>query len=236
MIAFLNVVDRPVLRGYRLDLALGINLLIPKGRYALLSPDLRLRRPMLDLLAGVRPPASGAIRQNGLVSWPIGRAGFTRGKVTGFHLLALLSRIYSLDRAISEAVVGEILTNPDCLGQIVDHWDSSARFEFLHAVALLPRFDIYIVDGALPVAGTRFHRLWWPLFEQRLSDRTFVLLTTRAREAEDYCDAALVLRNGLVEIDDELDQALGRYPARPLEMEERSSGGGSELFEDDQLV
>jgi capsular polysaccharide transport system ATP-binding protein len=234
MIVLRNIVDRPRVQGRRADLAKGVNLVIPNGRYALLAKDPRLRRPAIDLLAGSRLPAQGNVYRHGLVSWLIGRAGFARGKVKGFHLIALIARLYSLDLPFCEAIIAELMTNPRFLGEPLDRWDAPTRFEVMHAIGLLPRFDIYLIHGSLPALQDRFHRLWRPLFEERIEGRTLILLTTRAAEAEEYCDKAIVLRDGQIFVDEEIDQAVRRYPPRPIPGVQQ--GAEQDFLEVDQLL
>lgn len=215
MIELLDISDSPTINGHTTLLATNVTLDIPPGRYALLSHNPFLARHAIDLFSSVRPPARGEVIVQGIPSWAIGRAAFIRGKVTGLEAVALVSRIYALDQNMCFAIMKEMMTNPSLLHERIEHWPTAMRHEFGHAVALLPSFDIYFVDGALPFGRTRYYDLWRSMFEERRKGSSLILSTTRANEAREYCDQAIVLDRGTVEIHDDLDYALSKYPPRP---------------------
>lgn len=214
MIELTGICDNPKIGAARKLLAADIYLRIPVGRYALMSDDPALTRPAIDILSGIRPPASGRVTVRGLCSWPIGRAGFIRGKVNGYEIVALVSRLYNLSHTLCTEFVREMMTEPSALGDKIEHWPSAVRHEFSHAIALLPPFDIYAIEGTFPFFQNRFTRLWKDLFERRTSGRTLILATTRVNEIRTHCDRAIVCRRGGIEIEDDLESAIAKYPLR----------------------
>jgi len=233
MIALENVFDTPLIGGMQYPLALDVNLAIPPGRYALVSRDPLARKPAIDLLAGLRPPAAGRVWRLGACSWPVGRAGFIRGKLTGRQIVALIARIYSLDYKFCLYIVEEMMTLPEFMDEFIEHWIVTARQEFGYIITLLPQFDIYVIDGTLPYRKDRFNLLWRALFEERISGRTLILSTVRVSEANEFCDAALVLNRGKIEIESQLDEILREFPLRPAF--DDSGRGSVDSPVDDQL-
>lgn len=231
MITLENVHDHPFVGPTRHDLFRGVDLVIPPGRYALLARDPSIRKPAIDLLAGLRPPQHGRIRLGGRCSWAIGRAGIIRGKINGFHIIGLIARLYGLDQRMCIAVVSELLSEPDVLRELVEHWSGTTRMEFMHAVALLPRFDIYVVDGTFPFAKSRFTTLWRALFDERTAGKTLILSTVRANEVRDHCDSALVLHHGRIELTHDLDQAVAKYPPRAAAEDARRERGAEPIVD-----
>ena len=196
-------------------LAREVTLDIPPGNYALLARDPLVARHLIDLLAGVRPPQQGRISAHGRVSWPVARPGFIRGKVTGPQIISFVARMYGLDLDVCMGFMNEMLTDPEGMGENIEHWPPVLRMEFNHALALLPVFDVYIVDGVFPYGDRRFTRLWRGLFAARSQGKTTILFTSRLSEAREHCTQALVLDNGSLSIED-LETALCKFPPRPL--------------------
>lgn len=214
MIYLDKVTDNPRVLGRPQALLDRADCFIGKGRYALLSRSPESHKPLIDLLARLRPPTSGAVVHGAKVSWPIGRQGFARGKATGVRLLQLICALYGLPQQESQHFVADLLTTPELLKRPAELWPIYMRLEFVLAAGLLPDFDVYIVDAPLPVEKSRFSRLWYALFEQRIVGRTLLLSTYRADQAADFCRSALVLEQGALTVAHDLEGCLKRYPPR----------------------
>lgn len=219
MITLAGVTDTPVIAGEPRPLAIDVTLNIPPGRYVLLAQNLRLRKPAVDILAGLRPPMSGWLTWDGACSWPIGRASFMRPQLTGHQIIDLVVRLYQLDQEMCYWLTEHMLTESGCLPERIGGWTSASRLEFSHILSLLHRFDIYFVDGQLPFRKDRFTELWRPLFSRRIEGRTLILSAVRASDALEYCDAALVLHHGQLYIESRIERVLDDFPVRALPAE-----------------
>lgn len=211
MIELKNVFDTPKIAGQERCVALGASLAIPRGRYALLTSDPLVARPAIDLIAGLRPPRRGAVYRSGVCSWPIGRPGVVRGRLTGVQIISFIARIYRLDAILCTCVVRDAMTNPKLLGDGVENWPLADRIEFGLLLAILPRFDIYVVDGNLPWRKDRFSQVWNFLFEEKIANATLIVSATRTAELKYLCDQALVLEQGGIKIEKDLAHALSRF-------------------------
>mgnify|MGYP001767401079 CR=1 FL=1 len=210
------------------QLLIGVSMQIPVQRYALLSQDPTLHRALIDLLAGLRPPTVGRVWRTGVCSWPIGRSGFVRGRLSGWQAVRMVARLYGLDEDLCRWTVAETLSQPELFDTRLDLWPPSARQELVCLVPLLPQFDIYIADGPLPVRRDRYTTLWRALFAERVKGRMLVLSTSRLGEVSEHCDVALVLEGGVLRIETNLDDALLRYPLRLAPVEERRTVEGDD--------
>lgn len=237
MISLHHVSDAPHLFGIRRPLLSDVSLEIGRGRYALLSRTPELQRPLIDLLGGLRPPRQGFVAFGGRVSWPIGRQGFVRGKVSGLRMLEFVCALYDIELAPTADLVGNLVSDPDLLDRAMEDWPVFMRQEFSLALALAPAFDVYIVDGALPFEPNRFTRLWLALFEERLVGRTLIFSTYRRNQMVDYCTKALIHEREGLRIEEELDDHVRRFPTRPFKGEPtdaataQSASGGQGLFD-----
>jgi capsular polysaccharide transport system ATP-binding protein len=224
MISLHNVSDSPTLFGSTTPLLAGVDLEIPQGRFALLSHTPEVHRTVIDVLAGLRPPKQGFVQHKGLVSWPLGRQGFVRGKTSGAHMIKLVSSLYRVDYDLCFELVADLLTSPEHLARPMEHWPLYTRQEFSFALALAPEFDVYVIDGALPLESCRFTRLWLALFEERLVGRTLILSTYRQKQMADYCTKGLIYERSSLRIDDDLDECIRQFPARRSRSESGDAG------------
>lgn len=227
MIQLDRVTDAPRLFGSRRTLLTEATLSLPQGRYALLSRRPEMHRALIDVLTGLRPPTAGTVHHDGLVSWPIGRQGFIRGRPSGHQMIALVCALYRIDASACTELLSDLVTSPDYLAAPMQHWPMYMRQEFSFALGLAPPFEIYVVEGTMPFEPCRFTRLWQALFEQRLVGRTLILSTYRPQQMTDYCVKGLVHERRGFRIDPELDRCIEQFPSR------RSGGGGGDGDGDD---
>ena len=231
MIDFYSVTDEIESYGRAVSLFEDAEFHLPPGRYALLSQTPEFHRPVIDLLAGIRPPHRGRVSFGGSISWPIGRAGLVRGKTSGLDAIALITDIYDIERAKAEELVALLVSRPDYLDQPFVVWPAYVRQEFVFALGLVPEFDIYVIDAPIPFEESRFTRLWQAMFEERLVGKTLILSTSRQKQMLDYCAKGLIYEGRSLSIDHDLEDCIERYPARQAREELGSimnAGGGDD--------
>ena len=224
MIDLFDVSDAPKVFGEQVTLLADEDFHLPPGRYALMSQTPELHRPLLDVLGGLRPPARGRVVHGGLVSWPLGRQGFVRGKASGIDVINLVSAIHELDAEMAADVVTMLVSRPDLIDRSIEHWPQFAKIEFTFALGLLPEFDIYVIDGSMPSEPSRFTRLWQAMFEERLVGKTLILSSYRQKQLLDYCAKALVYEGHRFSVNDDLEACIERYPLRPSREDATGSG------------
>ncbi|MBO1114751.1 ATPase [Bordetella petrii] len=227
MIHLNGVTDEPYAFGSRQPLLANANLDIPVGRYALLSAAPELHRQIVDVLCCLRPPRQGFVKHDGKVSWAIGRQGFIRGKASGLSMIEFVSDMYEVDADVTYELVADLVSDPKCLAKPMEHWPIYARQEFSFALALAPAFDVYVIEGAIPFEPCRFTRLWQALFEERLVGRTLILSSYRHNQMADYCFKGLIYERSVLNIEDDLDQCIRRFPPRRSRSE---TGAGEDVF------
>ncbi|MFC4275360.1 ATPase [Achromobacter aloeverae] len=237
MIHLNGVTDEPHAFGSRQPLLSNVDLDIPVGRYALLSPTPELHRQVIDVLCRLRPPREGYVWHEGNVSWAIGRQGFIRGKASGMDMIEFACEMYEIDADATIELVTDLVSDPKFLGRPMEHWPLYVRQEFSFALALAPAFDVYVIEGTIPFEPCRFTRLWLALFEERLVGRTLIFSSYRQNQMADYCFKGLIYERSTLRIEDDLDQCIRKFPPRRSRSE--SGGAGDDVFgggfEDGQL-
>ena len=214
MIDLFAVTDERDIHGHAVPLFDNVDFHLPVGRYALLSPTPDLHRAVIDVVSGIRPPRYGRVEISGAISWPIGRAGFVRGRTTGIDMIDLIADVHDVDRHLAAEVVTLMVSRPDALHDTVDRWPSYVRQEFIFALGLVPEFDIYVIDGPIPVDDSRFSRIWQALFEERLVGKTLILSSYRPKQLLDYCAKGLIYEGNSLRIENDLEQCIEQFPTR----------------------
>jgi capsular polysaccharide transport system ATP-binding protein len=227
MIHLHDVTDAPHAFGNRQPLLANADIDIPVGRYALLSPTPELHRQIIDVLCRFRPPRSGFVTHDGHISWAMGRQGFIRGKASGLSMIQFVCSMYELDVDAASEFVADLISDPKFLARPMEHWPLYVRQEFSFALALVPAFDIYVIEGAMPFEPCRFTRLWQALFEERLVGRTLIFSSYRQNQLADYCFKGLVYERSTLRIEDDLERCILQYPPRRSRNE---SGSAEEEF------
>src|ERR1700723_184619 len=115
MITLENVMDDPHIFGERRVLLEDASLRLPRGRYALLSSNPEYHPAVINVLAGVKTPRRGFVRHSEFVSWPIGRGGFIRGRLTGVQLTKFVCSLYGLDSVECVNFIADMMTSPEFL-------------------------------------------------------------------------------------------------------------------------
>lgn len=214
MIDLFSIADEREVYGREVTLFDGFDFRIPPGRYALLSRTPEYRSLVMDIIGGLRPPRSGWVNIVGTVSWPIGRMPMLRSKATGLDFIHFIADQYGIDRDPAAEFVTLMVSRPDFLEQPLREWPPYVRQEFNFSLGLVPEFDIYLVDAAMPSDDSRFTRLWQALFEQRLVGKTLIFSAPRPKQILDYCAKALVFDDGRLEIETDLEECLEKFPVR----------------------
>lgn len=219
MIDLFAVSDHLEVFGRTVTLFVDVDFHLPTGRYALLSQTPEFHRPVIDVIAGLRPPRRGRVEISRSISWPIGRPGLVRGHATGLAVIDVIADLYAVDREYAGDVVTMLVSRPDYVDKPMMTWPGYVRQEFIFALGLIPEFDIYVIDAPIPFEEGRFTRLWQALFEERLAGKSLILSSPRPKQLLDYCAKGLVYDGSSLVIEHDLEQCIEQFPARPAREE-----------------
>ena len=235
MIELLSVSATAEVFGREVALFTEVDFHLPPGRYALLSPNPEYHRAVIDVLAGLRVPRRGQVTIGGSMSWPIGRTGLARGKTSGIDLINLVADLYDLDRGYAGDLVTMLVTGPGYVDTPLETWPPHVQREFMYALALIPEFDIYMIDAPIPFEEARFTRLWQALFEERLVGKTLILSSPRPKQLLDYCAKGLVHERANLRIEHDLEQCIENYPSQPTR-EDLGMTGNAGGYDDAEVL
>ena len=163
------------------------------------------------LLAGVEQPSAGRVTRGLYMSWPLGFAGVLPGMMTGMDNIRFVARLY--DRPIDETVdfvddfaeLGRNLLIP------LKEYSSGMTMRLAFALTLAIDFDCLLIDEVLSVGDQRFHqKCHEALFVQR-KHKALILISHDQGTIREYCDRALVLKEGRGRVFDDMELALDIY-------------------------
>jgi capsular polysaccharide transport system ATP-binding protein len=190
----------------------GVNFAISKGeRVALLGRNGAGKSTLIKQIGGVEMPDRGKIIRNMTCSWPIGFNGGFQGSLTGYDNARFIARIYGRDYLEMQKFVEEFTELGSSLAGQVKTYSSGMRARLAFALSLAIEFDCYLIDEVILVGDQNFQRkCQFELFEKR-KDRAMVIVSHDTNTVRNICSAGFVIRDGLAQRFDEIDQAIAVY-------------------------
>ncbi|MCI4662851.1 MAG: hypothetical protein MRY63_13650 [Neomegalonema sp.] len=215
-----------------LPLLAGENFSFDAPRMAILSDDDKTRTALIWLLCGRLHPQHGRVLRKGLVSWPIGTAAPFRANTTGDRGIRMICDLYGLRFGPARDFMAHMLDEPDQLSHNMLAWPRDVTLQFSYAISLLPRFDIYVLDGSLRFAMAEFTARWQGAFAERVANKQLIISTTQTRDLIKIEPVAVTpIAGRLALVDDILSFSDNASPSAPQPIEEPTDDlEHSELF------
>lgn len=198
----------------RREVLKGVNLTVRKGeKIALLGRNGAGKSTLIKQIGGVELPSSGRVSRMMTNSWPIGFNGGFQGSMTGYDNTRFISRIYNAPYREIRDFVEDFTELGSALNQEVKTYSSGMRARLAFALSLAIEFDCYLIDEVILVGDHNFQiKCHSELFEKR-SDRAMVIASHDITTLADNCNRAIILRDGLAESFDDINEALELYQA-----------------------
>jgi capsular polysaccharide transport system ATP-binding protein len=175
----------------------GISFRVAAGqRMAVLGGNGAGKSTLINILAGLLRPTSGNIHRGLYMSWPLALAGGFGGEMTGYDNMRFIARIYNspflamLDFVTDFTELGASVYEP------VRFYSSGMRARLALGISLAINFECLLIDEVIMVGDRRFQqKCHTEIFEKRA--HCGMILAVHALDVvEEYCDSALVLKNG----------------------------------------
>lgn len=175
----------------------GIDLEIrPADRIAVLGRNGAGKSTLIKQIGGVEMPDRGRIIRKMSNSWPIGFNGGFQGSLTGLDNARFIARIYGHSYPEMRDFVEDFTELGSSLGMPVKTYSSGMRARLAFALSLAIEFDCYLIDEVILVGDQRFQaKCRAELFEKR-EDRTMLVASHDLYFIKEYCNRAIVLRDG----------------------------------------
>lgn len=165
---------------------------------------------LLGIIAGSTLPDGGRVVRDGRVSWPISWRGFG-GAMTGCEQVAVLARLYRIDRRSLLCYVAEVSHLGVKLHEPMTSYGAREKDRLMQATALGIGFDLYLVDESIPGVekehSVRYQSLWHETFMRSSS----LTVSSHPGRLGDCCDKAVVLDCGTLSAPVPLAEAVTVY-------------------------
>ena len=185
----------------------------PGERIGVLGRNGAGKTTLIKLIGGVELPTSGRITRKMKVSWPLGFSGGFQGSLTGYDNARFIARIYDRNYDELRDYVEEFTELGRQLKMPIKTYSSGMRARLAFALSLAIEFDCYLIDEVILVGDQNFQRkCHYELFEKR-SDRALILASHSTELLREVCNRTILLRNGVGEIYEDVDEGLAIYDA-----------------------
>ncbi|MDP9688885.1 UNVERIFIED_ORG: capsular polysaccharide transport system ATP-binding protein [Pseudomonas mohnii] len=192
-----------------------LSLKIPAGKnIGLIGRNGAGKTTLMSLLGGADAPDSGTVVTDKSISWPVGLAGGFQGSMTGRENIKFVSRVYG---AVGDAMRQKIAYVEDFaeIGSWIDEpvktYSSGMRSRLAFGLSMAFDFDYYLIDEVMSVGDAHFKRKCTDVFEERLQKSKVVLVSHSMPEIKKLCDVVLLVRDGGVQIYDDVDEGIKAY-------------------------
>ncbi|MER3409260.1 MAG: hypothetical protein C4306_03950, partial [Thermoleophilia bacterium] len=172
---------------------------------------------LLKLVAGIIKPTSGRVDVGGRVGSLLELGAGFHPELTGRENVFLNGSILGLSRRAVRRHLDEIVAFAE-LERFIDlpvrTYSSGMVMRLGFAVAAHLEADVLLLDEVLAVGDEEFQRkCFGKIFELKRRGATIVFVSHDAAAVERLCGRGVLLRQGRVEVDGPVQEAIGRYHA-----------------------
>ncbi len=190
----------------------GVSFSIEPGeKIAVLGRNGAGKSTLVKIIGGVLPPTSGYIHRGMSMSWPIGFAGGFESTMSGLDNIRFLSRIYRRPFEQTVKLVDDFADLGRHLFLPVKPYSSGMRARLAFGLTLAIDFDCFLIDEVIAVGDHHFHKkCHHELFVKR-KNCAMILVSHDTNIVKQYCNKALVLKNGRGRVFKDVQLALDIY-------------------------
>ncbi|MDH0136199.1 ABC transporter ATP-binding protein [Pseudomonas shirazica] len=192
-----------------------LSLAIPPGKnIGLIGRNGAGKSTLMRLLGGADVPDSGTIITDRSISWPVGLTGGFQGSMSGRDNIKFVCRIYgATGEAMREKIryVQEFAEIGDWIDEPIKTYSSGMRSRVAFGLSMAFDFDYYLIDEVMSVGDAQFKRKCNEVFQEKLQKSNVVLVTHTMSEVEKLCDVVLLVRNGEIQVYDDVSEGIKAY-------------------------
>lgn len=190
----------------------GASVTIPPGRkIALIGTERSKTSAIIRLLSGVDEAESGVIRRVGATCWPFEYSDYMDGTGTIGQNANFLANVYGVDGEEVARIAANLSGVKAVRGRAVKAYSKNDRNALRLGLTLAFQFDWYFVDQQLPTGPIETAELVHAAISDRFREAAVVWATTNPEDLTDYCDAGLVLDQGLLTFYSDIGDAVSAY-------------------------
>lgn len=212
MIEFQNISKGFWVNGHFKPVIQNLDLHLPSGKsLALLGRNGAGKSTLLSIVAGTMRPDTGQVVSDGTISFTVGYAGSFHGELTGEQNTRFVARIYGVDSdelcdfTAEFAEIGEHFKMP------VRTYSSGMKSRLAFGISMGIPFGTYLIDEATATGDAKFRKKSKEIFRKRMEAASAIMVSHNMRDIRNFCDAGLVLKDGKIEVYDNVEDAISRH-------------------------
>lgn len=170
---------------------------------------------LLKILAGIYTPTSGSVKVKGkMVPFLELGVGFN-AELTGRENVFLNGIILGMPKAFLKKKYDEIVAFAE-LEKFMDmplkNYSSGMQVRLAFSIAIMADADIYILDEVLAVGDLAFQKKCLDIFKNyKEQKKTIILVTHAPGSVRDFCDRAVFLKDGILQINGSVEDVIKAY-------------------------
>lgn len=194
-----------------------LSLSIPPGKnIGLIGRNGAGKSTLMRLLGGADIPDSGSVATDRSISWPVGLTGGFQGSMTGRENIKFVCRVYGAtgdDMRDKIRYVQEFAEIGDWIDEPIKTYSSGMRSRVAFGLSMAFDFDYYLIDEVMSVGDAQFKRKCADVFQEKLQQSKVVLVTHNMNEVKKICDIVLLVRNGEIQVYEDVAEGIKAYNA-----------------------
>lgn len=205
-------------RGYRKQSVLkGLDFEVKRGEFlGIVGRNGSGKSTLLKILSGIYTPQKGSVEVNGnLIPFIELGVGFNPD-LTGRENVYMNGALLGFSNDEMDQMYDEIVSFAELeefMDQKLKNYSSGMQVRLAFSIAIKAQGDILVLDEVLAVGDEAFQNKCNQFFEKIKRDKTkTVILVTHSMESvRQYCDRAILIRDGVIEIDGSPEDAANSY-------------------------
>lgn len=190
----------------------GISFRVGAGeRIGILGANGAGKSTLIKILSGILKPTSGEVRRGLKLSWPLALGGGFEGQLTGYDNVRFLTGLYNLPFRETYEYVQEFSELGRFMHVPVRFYSDGMRMRLAFALSLAMEFECYLIDEVLLVGDRRFQLKCHDELFGRRKNCGMIMAVHSADVIKEYCQSALILKNGRGRILNDLNLAARIY-------------------------
>lgn len=174
---------------------------------AIFAADESDRKTLIDIVTGTEPLTEGEIIRTGHISWPASFRGMINMRMTGRQNLRFLTDTYGHDFGAAIDFVTDFTEIGRQMDQPVRQISGEQKNRLAMGMLLAMNFEFILVDEVFEAGDPRFRLKVGDYIDSNQDRITFLMATSNIRLAQRYCTRAGILRNGEVELFENMGKA-----------------------------
>jgi capsular polysaccharide transport system ATP-binding protein len=183
----------------------------PGEKIAVLGRNGAGKSTLLKIIGGVETPTSGDIHRGLRLSWPLGFSGGLGLEMTGVDNVRFIARLYGRRAEEMIAFVDDFAELGRQMFLPMKYYSSGMQTRIAFALTLAVDFECFLIDEVLAVGDHRFHQKCHDALFVTRKGCAMILISHDTQIIRNYCNKALVLKNGRGRVFDDLDFAIKVY-------------------------